>query len=111
MPLTKIQIKSGEEMMETLTKKIELLKIKEGAIVSIIGAIDECCISNMPKNDAKKDILKTYKMPFELSGTGEIIDGKPHIHVVLGKEGNETLSGHLHSAKVQNWYVNIYILV
>ena len=64
----------------------------------------------MPKSDAKKDILKEYRQPLEMSGTGEISEGKPHIHCILGEEGNKTISGHLHWAKVKNWFVNVYIL-
>jgi predicted DNA-binding protein with PD1-like motif len=45
-----------------------------------------------------------------MSGTGEIIDGEPHIHCVLGREGNETISGHLHWAKIESWYVRIYFI-
>ena len=108
--MIKITVKPENELIKVIQKEIENLNIKNGAIVSIIGAVDECCISNMLKNDAKKDILNTYKEPFELSGTGEIKDGKPHIHCVLGREKDETLSGHLHWAIVKNWFVNIYIL-
>lgn len=106
----KIQVGKEQEVMETLNAFFEKEKITAGAIVSIIGAVDECCISNMPKKNALKDILTEYKIPMELSGAGEIRDGKAHIRCVLGKEGNSTLSGHLHLAKVQNWFVNAYIL-
>jgi predicted DNA-binding protein with PD1-like motif len=51
----------------------------------------------MPKHDATDDILTEYQQPCELSGTGEIEDGKPHIHCVLGTEGDNALAGHLHS--------------
>ena len=54
----------------------------------LVGAIDSCCISNMPKSDATRDILTEYKQPFEMAGTGEVKDGKPHIHCILGQEGN-----------------------
>jgi len=96
--------------MSLLTKEFKKNRLTAGPIVSVIGAVDECCISNMPRLDAKKDILHTYKQPFELSGVGEIKGGKPHIHCILGKEGDGTLSGHLHWAKVKTWYVTVYIL-
>ena len=44
-----------------------------------------------------------------MSGTAEIKNGVPHIHCVLGREGNTCLSGHLHWARVENWFVNAYI--
>ena len=106
----KFTVEKGQEVMKTLTEKFAQKGIKEGAMVSIIGAVDECCVSNMPKEDATKDPLNEYKEPFELSGTGEIKEGKPHIHCVLSRENEETLHGHLHWAKVETWYVAVYVI-
>lgn len=110
MKVIKISVSPDEEVMEFVSKALKEKNIQEGAIVSIIGAVDECCISNMPKGDAKKDILTEYKEPFEMSGTGEVRDGKPHIHCTMGREGNNAISGHLHWAKVRNWFVNVYVI-
>jgi len=84
--------------------------IENGAIVSLVGAVGSACISNMPKRDASSDILTEYEQPMEMSGTGEIKDGKPHVHCVLGTEGDVTLSGHLHWAKVDRWFVRVYVM-
>lgn len=105
-----ISVAAGGELMETLTRRLAELGVSSGAIVSVIGAVDECRISNMPSNDAKSDVYTEYTTPFELSGTGEIVDGKPHLHCVLGTEGNGALSGHLHWAQVRTWFVNVYVL-
>ena len=110
MSLLKLKVNSGQEVMQVLETEFAKKNLKDGAIVSVIGAVDECCISNMPKDDATKDVLTEYKEPFEMSGTGEIRDGKPHIHCVLGQEGDETLSGHLHWAKVKTWYVTVFVI-
>jgi predicted DNA-binding protein with PD1-like motif len=111
MQFITIKINPGEEVMATLEKEFHKRSIPSGALVSIIGAVDECCISNMPKDDATKDLLHEYNEPFELSGTGEIKDGKPHIHCVLGKEDDTALTGHLHWARVKTWYVAVYALI
>jgi predicted DNA-binding protein with PD1-like motif len=105
-----ISIRPGEEVMETLAVRLKERDITNAAIVSIIGAFDRCCISNMPADNAKSDILTEYDQPFEISGTGEVVDGKPHIHCVLGKEGDHALAGHLHRANVETWFVNVYVL-
>ncbi|KKP67617.1 MAG: hypothetical protein UR68_C0008G0018 [Candidatus Roizmanbacteria bacterium GW2011_GWA2_35_19] len=105
MKLLEFKINKGQEVIDVLNKGFKKINLNKGAIVSVIGAVDECCISNMPKEDAKKDILKTFKEPMELSGTGEIRDGKAHIHCTLSKEENVALHGHLHWAKVEAWYV------
>lgn len=104
-----IPVKPGEEVIETVTAELDRRSVKTAAIVSLIGAVESCCISNMPKEDASKDILTEYNQPFEMSGTGEIANGKPHIHCVLGREGDSTLSGHLHWARVGTWFVNVYV--
>lgn len=105
-----ISVQPGEEVMATLTHRLGELGVKDAAIVSLIGAIDSCCISNMPKTDSTSDILTEYTQPFELSGTGEITDGRLHIHCVLGAEGDGALAGHLHWARVETFFVNAYIL-
>ena len=93
--MIKIRIEPGEEIIEVVTRTLQEKDIKEGSIVSIVGAVDECCISTMPKKNAKKDILTEYHEPLEISGTGEVHEGKPHMHAVLGREGNIALFGHL----------------
>ena len=105
-----LTVRPGEEVMESLCRQLGERGVKSGAIVSLIGAVDACCISNMPRTDAKSDILHEYQQPFELTGTGEIKDGKPHIHCVLGAEGDSALAGHLHWARVETWFVNAYIM-
>jgi predicted DNA-binding protein with PD1-like motif len=105
-----ISVKPGEEVMESLTRQLEQQGVQRGAIVSLIGAIDACCISNMPKHDATDDNLAEYQQPCELSGTGEIADGKPHIHCVLSTEGDHALAGHLHWARVETHFVNAYVV-
>jgi len=70
MQLLKFRIEPGEEVIAVLKDEFKKRNLQGGAIVSVIGAVDQCCISNMPKEDAKKDILNEYREPFELSGTG-----------------------------------------
>jgi uncharacterized protein len=43
-----------------------------------------------------------------VTGTGEVADGKVHVHVVLGGE-DVTAAGHLHSATVRDFFVRAYI--
>jgi len=57
----------------------------------------------MPKGDPFDD-LTTYDQPFEPTGTGEIRDGKIHLHAVLGGDDG-TFAGHLHWARVADWFV------
>jgi len=108
--MIKIRVEPGEEVLKVLTSGIQARGINEAAIVALIGAVDEFCISNMPKDNALKDIITEYSQPAELSGTGAISGGKVHLHVVLGQEDHSTLSGHLHWAKVNSWFVEAFIV-
>ncbi len=79
-------------------------------MASLIGAVDACGISNMATHDAKTDIVTEYEQPMELSGAGEILDGKPHLHCVVSGEGDVAKAGHLHWARVESFFVRAYVL-
>ena len=100
----------GEEVLESLSRQLAASNIRDGAVVSLIGAVEGCAISNMPADDASKDVVTEYKQPFELNGTGEIKDGNLHLHVTLGREGDGALAGHLHRAHVVTFFVNAYVI-
>lgn len=97
------------ELMATLEERLGELGVKEGAIVSLIGAADSFTISTMPSDDASKDIITTYSQPAEMHGAGEVVDGKPHVHVTMAVEGDRGLSGHLHSAQIGHWFARVYV--
>jgi predicted DNA-binding protein with PD1-like motif len=105
-----LSVASGEEVLETITRKAAEAGITDGAIVSLIGAVEACAVSTMAAADPAKDIVTEYAQPLELSGTGEITDGQVHIHVVLGAEGNQAITGHLHRATVTTFFVNAYVV-
>ena len=105
-----VSVQPGEEVMDSLSKQLKEHGITNGAVVSLIGAIDACAISNMPAGNAREDIVTEYRQPFELSGTGEVKDGVLHLHVVLGREGDTALTGHLHWAQVDTFFVNAYVI-
>jgi predicted DNA-binding protein with PD1-like motif len=105
-----ISVQPGDEVIESLSHQLKTHGVTNGAIVSLIGAVDACGISNMPKDNANQDILTEYHQPLELSGTGEVRDGILHLHVVLGREGDMALAGHLHWAQVRTFFVNAYVM-
>jgi uncharacterized protein len=105
-----LAVKPGEEVIETVRRRAAEAGIVNGAIVSLIGAVDACAISNMPAHDATSDTVTEHHQPFELSGTGEITDGRVHLHVCLSREGDTALAGHLHWASVDTFFVNAYVL-
>ncbi len=102
-----VSVGKGQEVIETISREVRDRGI-ENAALTLIGAVESCCVSVMPKGDPSSDILTEYEQPFEVSGTGEITDGKVHVHCVMGGE-NGTVSGHLHWAKVDHWFVRAYV--
>src|SRR5690349_17310187 len=108
--MIRLEVKSGEEVIESLTKQLVELKIEKAAIVSVIGALDSFCLSTMPKDDGKKVLMNDFGEPVELTGTGEITDGQPHLHVTVGREDASALTGHLEWGKVKDWFVHVYII-
>jgi predicted DNA-binding protein with PD1-like motif len=104
-----ISVTKCQEVLDTITREARQRGITDAAIVSLIGAVESCCVSVMPKTAPLEDILTDYDQPLELSGTGEIVDGKVHLHAVLGDQDG-TVSGHLHWAKVDRWFVRAYLM-
>ncbi len=104
-----VSVGKGQEVIETIASEAEKRGVQNAAIVSLIGAVQECCLSVMPKADPLDDILTTYEQPFEMTGTGEIVDGKVHIHTVMGGEDGP-VAGHLHWARVQDWFARAYVM-
>jgi predicted DNA-binding protein with PD1-like motif len=106
-----LTISPGQEVLTEVEAQLRERGITDAAVASLIGAVDACAISNMDAADPGKDIITEYEQPFELSGTGEITKGRAHLHVVLGKQGDCALAGHLHWARVENFFVHAYVIV
>ncbi|MEV4134709.1 PPC domain-containing DNA-binding protein [Dactylosporangium sp. NPDC049742] len=101
------RVGTGEEVIESITRQVADKNVTDASLV-IIGAVKGCTISVMPKADETDDILTDYEDPFEITGTGEVVDGAVHIHVSAGGEGR-TVVGHLHRAVVSHWFVRAYV--
>jgi predicted DNA-binding protein with PD1-like motif len=64
----------------------------------------------MPKRDATREIITEYRQPAEMSGSGEVVNGLPHIHATMAVEGDKAISGHLNKAGVGTWFAHVYVL-
>jgi predicted DNA-binding protein with PD1-like motif len=99
-----------DELMGAIAEQAGAAGIRNGAIVSLIGAVDAFTISTMPAVDASADVLTEYVLPAEMSGTGENVDGVVHIHAVMAVDGDRAISGHLHRAEVKTHFARAYVL-
>lgn len=104
-----IEIRNAE-LLASIEEAARRDGITNAAIVTLIGAVDGFTISTMPATDATKDILTDYELPAEMTATGEIVDGQPHIHAVMAVEGDRAIAGHLHRAQVGTWFARAYLI-
>lgn len=104
-----IEVRNAE-LMESLTAEVRRLGIVDGAIASLIGAVDGFTISTMREHDALDDVVTKYCLPAEMTGTGEIVDGTVHVHAVMAVEGDRCIGGHLHAADVSTFFARAYVI-
>ena len=104
-----IDILEGE-LLEEIRQAVKDAGITAAAVVSLIGAVDSFAVTTMPLRDATKNIMTDYAFTAEVSGTGEVIDGEPHLHVVMAVAGGRAVAGHLHRAEVRSHSVRAYLL-
>src|SRR3989442_5904816 len=103
-----IEVREGE-LLDAIEQAARERGIANAAIVTLIGAVDSFTVSTMPAEDATKDIITDYGQPAEMTATGEIVDGKPHIHAVMAVEGDRGITGHLHRAQIGTWFARAYV--
>lgn len=99
-----------DELVTSLQRQVKEAGIRNGAIVSLIGAVEDFTISTMPAHDATSDTITDYDVVAEMTGTGEIVDGNLHVHVVMGVEGDQARTGHLHRATVKTHFARAYVM-
>jgi uncharacterized protein len=104
-----IEVRDGE-LLATIEQSAREHGIANAAIVTLIGAVDSFTLSTMPADDAMKDVITDYELPAEMTATGEIVNGRPHIHAVMAVEGDRAISGHLHKAQIGTWFARAYLL-
>ena len=104
-----LEVRHGE-LLESITRQAAEQGITYGAIVALIGAPDSFTLSTPPIGDPRSHTYSSYRMPAEMTATGEIVDGKPHIHAVMAVQGDRTIGGHLHEAQLDSSFARAYII-
>lgn len=107
MPTHVVQVNKDQEALQVLQEEVDQLNLNS-AVITLIGAVSEAEVSVMAKDNESIDYLRRYSQPMELSGTGEVTEGKVHLHVTLAGE-DITAAGHLHRAVVGGFFVRAYL--
>jgi predicted DNA-binding protein with PD1-like motif len=84
--------------------------ISYAAIVALAGAVNSFTVSTPPYGDPTSHTYKRYPLPAEMTATGEIVDGKPHVHAVMAVQGDRTIGGLLHSTQVGSSLACAYVM-
>ncbi|MFJ2397324.1 PCC domain-containing protein [Streptomyces sp. NPDC087843] len=104
-----IEVRNAE-LIESITEQAAEQGITDAAIVALIGAIDNFTLSTNPVGDPTAHTYSSYPLPAEMTATGEIVDGKPHIHAVMAVQGDRAISGHLHKAQLDTSFARAYVI-
>jgi uncharacterized protein len=67
-------------------------------------------VSTNPASDPTAHNISSYPLPAEMTATGEIIDGKPHIHAVMAVQGDRAIAGHLHKAHIGTFFARAFVI-
>ena len=98
------------ELMESISRQAAEQGITYAAIVALIGAIDSFTVSTNPAGDPTAHTYSAYSLPAEMTATGEIVDGRPHIHAVMAVQGDRAIAGHLHKAQIDTSFARAYVI-
>src|SRR6202043_1864789 len=100
----------NDELIESITRQAAEHGITYAAIVALIGAVDSFTVSTNPAADPTAHTYSAYPLPAEMTATGEIVDGKPHIHAVMAVQGDRAVAGHLHEAQLDTSFARAYVI-
>ncbi len=108
-----IGFKPGELLLESLQEALNSQGIRNGAVVSGIGTLKTCLMhyvehTGFPPRDHIFELSKPLEL---LSVSGLIVDGEPHLHIVVSCGQDEVYGGHLHEGSEVLYLAEIAILV
>jgi len=87
-----VRFDEGDEIVEALAHLCLKDELKQGVVVSLVGALKECELI------FREGCQRVFNEHFEILGTGNIsrLSGQPKIHLhIVGGNDSTTVTGHL----------------
>lgn len=94
----RVRLDKDAKLLESITSVIQKHGIKDGAVLTAVGALATCTFHGVGGGKT------TVDEPMEINSLGGVIaDGEPHIHVMLTNAKRGAFGGHLeNNCKVGN---------
>ena len=92
-----IRLERGDDLLESFNSFLREKNIKDGAVVSGIGTLDQCCMHFVTVvNDASQmEFKKWNNVPLEIAGiSGIVAGGEAHLHMVISNT-DRAWAGHV----------------
>ena len=108
-----IGFKPGELLLESIREVISTYGVKNGAVVSGIGTLSKCRMHYIEHTHfPAQDRIMTLEKPLELNSVnGLIVDGEPHLHIMVSCGEDEVYGGHLEEDSRVLYLAEIAVLV
>ena len=94
----RIRLDRGDMLLESILDIIKKNDIRDGAVLTAAGTLQECTFHAVASISAKpEEHFTTIKgTPMEILSVGGIIaDGEPHLHMTLSRTDGSAFGGHL----------------
>ena len=107
-----VGIRPGEMLLETIEEAIAKHDIRTGVVISGIGTLKRCHMHYVTHTHFPSDSrFYTLEKPLELlSVSGIIVDGEPHLHMVVSCKEDGVWGGHLEPGSEVLYLAEVAIL-
>src|ERR1700731_4525369 len=108
-PMHVIEVRNAE-LLESITQQAAEHGIIYAPIGALLGAVASFTGPPTPAGAPTANPYPSYPLPAEMTATGEIVDGKPHIHAVMAVQGDRTIGGHLQTGPLGTSFARAYVI-
>ena len=112
MEVVVIALEPGELLLESIREAAKGRGIKSGAVISGIGTLRTCRMHYIDHvGFPPSDTIFSLEKPLELlSVNGLIVEGEPHLHIVVSCGSDEVYAGHLEESSEVAYLAEIAVL-